>query len=613
MIRFFTFFLAIYSLATFAQNIPNGSFEDWKTYSLGFQPDEYPFTSFEEQLITDSLTIIRSEDAQSGNYAMYLKTIGYFNEDFMEQDTSAGFAVLGQPDEGAGGGFAISEKPDSLVIHAKFNIPAGDTADIVVWFFMDSNIVTLNFFPLTGTQSTYKRFAFALDTTGNRNSALIGFTSSHIAAGDFSGIPGSEIWIDNISFTGATTEIPNSGFENWTELTYSNPDNWDTYNYEEAFLGFNSVTQVTGTEAYEGSSAIKAIVTEFVNEYEGNEVDTSRGLFISGEFVDYEWMNPEENTGFAYDLQPESFNAFYKYKPNGDDTAYINILFLDGKTVIGNEIIILSNEQDDYTEINKNISIISDNSHDSVIILIHPGKNPGTEFTLDAVKFVLPSCMDSTVFSYDDAVACDEFTINAATKKFDAWLWDDFTTDSTLTVMTSGTYFVDATISDSNCTVRDSVVIIINKAAQPTIVQDGNELTSSMASSYQWYKNGNTISGETMQTLNITENGVYQVEITDNNGCMAISDSTSVTFTAIDIINSTEILIFPNPSMGFVNISTSNLKNDFMVTIYDVLGREVYQSFNQKQLNIHNLNNGIYMMIMETQGERFTQKITLSK
>jgi hypothetical protein len=54
------------------------------------------------------------------------------------------------------------------------------------------------------------------------------------------------------------------------------------------------------------------------------------------------------------------------------------------------------------------------------------------------------------------------------------------------------------------------------------------ELTSSAASGYQWFKDGVAISGETSQTHTASTAGDYTVEITDANGCSAISAPTTV-------------------------------------------------------------------------------------
>jgi hypothetical protein len=66
----------------------------------------------------------------------------------------------------------------------------------------------------------------------------------------------------------------------------------------------------------------------------------------------------------------------------------------------------------------------------------------------------------------------------------------------------------------SNCYVSNPAPAI------PTVSQNGNILSSTTAVTYQWYKNGDLISGAISQTYNATQSGVYVVRITDSNGCV---------------------------------------------------------------------------------------------
>jgi hypothetical protein len=68
--------------------------------------------------------------------------------------------------------------------------------------------------------------------------------------------------------------------------------------------------------------------------------------------------------------------------------------------------------------------------------------------------------------------------------------------------------------------------------APPVITQDNNVLTSSAATSYQWYLNGIIIPGATSQTLVITQLGMYAVEISNSNGCKAIDSIAAIPFSS---------------------------------------------------------------------------------
>src|SRR5437762_7955735 len=75
--------------------------------------------------------------------------------------------------------------------------------------------------------------------------------------------------------------------------------------------------------------------------------------------------------------------------------------------------------------------------------------------------------------------------------------------------------------------------------ATPTITPDGSttfctggsvNLTSTSATSYQWFKDGSPIA--TTQSINVTIAGSYTVQVTNANGCSATSTATVVTINA---------------------------------------------------------------------------------
>jgi hypothetical protein len=101
----------------------------------------------------------------------------------------------------------------------------------------------------------------------------------------------------------------------------------------------------------------------------------------------------------------------------------------------------------------------------------------------------------------------------------------------------AGTYSV--TITLNGCTSDPGtvdVVVYANPAAPtisggPTTFCSGGSvtLTSSAASSYRWFLNGNPIGGATSDSYSANASGDYTVEITDANGCTATSAITTVT------------------------------------------------------------------------------------
>lgn len=112
-------------------------------------------------------------------------------------------------------------------------------------------------------------------------------------------------------------------------------------------------------------------------------------------------------------------------------------------------------------------------------------------------------------------------------------------TSQTLTVNSSGNYYVR--ISDSSsCTTNSDVVAVqsIAMPAKPVITFTGDNqicdgesllLTSSSSTNNAWYKNGTLISGATLPFIDVTEAGTYTVVVSSSNGiCKISSDSITV-------------------------------------------------------------------------------------
>ena len=106
--------------------------------------------------------------------------------------------------------------------------------------------------------------------------------------------------------------------------------------------------------------------------------------------------------------------------------------------------------------------------------------------------------------------------------------------------MESGNYTVVVT-DDNGCTNESpSVSVTINPNPEPIIEMKGSGTFceglstfigtgSIQGATYQWYRDGQSIIGATDNTYNVTETGLYQVRVTDANGCIGISDEIPIT------------------------------------------------------------------------------------
>ena len=124
-----------------------------------------------------------------------------------------------------------------------------------------------------------------------------------------------------------------------------------------------------------------------------------------------------------------------------------------------------------------------------------------------------------------------------------------------------------------------------------------------------WTEDGTEVSKDTIYSFTVTE---------DRTLVANFSDGTSI----LGIDNEIVLNIYPNPTSDFVNIKFGNLNvntNNIDIIMYDILGKasSVYRnesSTNEIQLDVSNINDGIYYLQVIVNGESLiTKKIIKSK
>jgi len=83
----------------------------------------------------------------------------------------------------------------------------------------------------------------------------------------------------------------------------------------------------------------------------------------------------------------------------------------------------------------------------------------------------------------------------------------------------------------------------------------------------------------------------------NSNGQLCINDTTSTT-TNLKEISQNNIIIFPNPSKDYINLK-NNVQKDFDFQIYSSTGELIKTGTTENQLDITELKNGLYILIIE--------------
>jgi hypothetical protein len=214
---------------------------------------------------------------------------------------------------------------------------------------------------------------------------------------------------------------------------------------------------------------------------------------------------------------------------------------------------------------------------------------------------------DSTYFCYGDSV---KLTTDPDTNVSFIWFRANGDTLSVTNAITfsdlPGNYLMRlvATSNDRNsCVQRDSIVVrLLSPPQKPVISKVGTDLVSSVnGASYQWYLNGNPLTGTNKSKITASDTGKYTVEVWDNDSCAVLSDPFRYTLGISDFPRMIGISVFPNPATQiiFLKDGTGKLQKS-LYYITDIFGRPFLSGNGDipsgEGIDVSELSSGIYII-----------------
>lgn len=184
--------------------------------------------------------------------------------------------------------------------------------------------------------------------------------------------------------------------------------------------------------------------------------------------------------------------------------------------------------------------------------------------------------------------------------------WNTGDTTQSIAVTQPGPFYVTITDTNSCIVISDTAFVHVTPLpAAPVITQlPGNKLVATGAYNFQWFLNGMPINNGINDTLLVMQTGSYAVQITDSNGCKAMSDTLNlVPLNLEDAPTSVRFLLYPNPGNGYFMLTcTDNLTHQCRIA--NALGQTVWEQrlSGQKQLQLGHLPAGIYYLSIDYMG-----------
>ncbi len=167
----------------------------------------------------------------------------------------------------------------------------------------------------------------------------------------------------------------------------------------------------------------------------------------------------------------------------------------------------------------------------------------------------------------------------------------------------SVTYYIEGIIGDCITQTRTEVKIIVSENPDQPIIEINQNQKLTVASdffTYQWYHNGEIISGADQSEYTPTKVGEYTIEVTNEGGCNSISKVFNVDQSFLNLSRDTKTFTYyPNPVNDNDILHIEGFTpEDYDVRIVNLQGKIVIQSTPVSKIDISELSDGLYILLI---------------
>jgi hypothetical protein len=192
-------------------------------------------------------------------------------------------------------------------------------------------------------------------------------------------------------------------------------------------------------------------------------------------------------------------------------------------------------------------------------------------------------------------------------------IWNDANTNLSRYVVGNQTYSLNA--MDTVGCISDTAFIQVIEYLNPLAPMISESYDSLIATGgyvqYYWEFNSDsltTVSSDSVIT--ITQNGNYQVQVMDINGCWSDFETINYSSVGIEETQLSQLLIYPNPTTGSIKIISETEINN--ITLINSTGKVIATSLSST-INLENYADGVYFIQVSTIEGFVVHKIALNK
>ncbi|MEL6926610.1 MAG: hypothetical protein AAFO94_21395, partial [Bacteroidota bacterium] len=224
---------------------------------------------------------------------------------------------------------------------------------------------------------------------------------------------------------------------------------------------------------------------------------------------------------------------------------------------------------DQIVETSSSAVFVSTDLPEGIHTLRISAEKDGTVVNSDERTITITSALKPTITIVGETNFFEGDSVTLIASNAQSYLWSTGSTEQKITVFEAGSYTVEITDPNGCENISDPVEITVTAVSDPPKIRfDGNEgdptgtfcfgesarLESSYLTGNQWFMDGWPIEGETGQYLDLSESGMYMVEVTDDSGFKIRSEEVAVTIRPqmlFDILASNPEPNSSNPIVNF--------------------------------------------------------------
>ncbi len=301
------------------------------------------------------------------------------------------FTILGMVADGGGhgngplfyGGEPFSSRPDSINVLLNYYLTPGDTAMLMLALYNDTNVIAKSFYTFGGNSSgAFETLSFPISYNSPLipDSVVLGLTTFNPSQPQSAFADDNYIIADEITFTPSAPPVFNADFEQWFLFNDKYLPGWSYPRFILVNPQAPDENKMVNQGLYNGPDDYAA---ELTNVKWAGRWSTASMSFGKDEILG-------NSHGFPIAGRHEVLTGYYKYIPENNDTAAIEVYLLKNRQPVGVARFYLSDTVSEFTPFEMMISYMDSLIPDTAVMEFRADNgraSGGSVLTIDKLNF----------------------------------------------------------------------------------------------------------------------------------------------------------------------------------------------------------------------------------